>query len=222
MSRTEDRLVDALRAAGGTRDTATLARDLDLHPNGVRLQLRRLERAGLVTRSRSTERPGRPRDLWAITPSAIAQADRPHTGWAMARTLARAIPATPANLAEVRSAGEAMGAELVEDMPRPPADDCLPAIDQALEALGFEPEREPAAGGARYVLTHCPYAEAVKENPAVICTLHRGTIDGILGRLAPGASVTAFEPHDPTTAGCVVEIACPHGVLPDLGRDSKT
>lgn len=210
MSRTEDRLVDALRAAGAPRDTATLADELGLHPNGVRLQLRRLERAGLVSRSRSAERPGRPKDLWALTTSAIAQADRPHTGWTMARTLARAIPATPANLAEVRSAGEAMGAELVEDLPRPPADDCLPAIDQALEALGFEPEREPVEGGARYVLTHCPYAEAVKENPAVICTLHRGTIDGILGQLAPGARVTAFEPRDPAVAGCVVQIACPH------------
>jgi predicted ArsR family transcriptional regulator len=210
VKRTEDRLVEALRSARGPRDTATLARELGLHPNGVRLQLHRLENTGLVERSHASTSHGRPRDLWTLTPRAIAQADRPHTGWTMARTLARAIPATPENLADVRAAGAAMGSEIVDGIAAPPAADRLVAVDQALDALGFEPRREPTGQGARYTLRHCPYAEAVREHPAVVCTLHRGMIEGILCHFAADAEVTAFEPRDPDTAGCIVEIACPH------------
>lgn len=210
MSRTEDRLVDALRAAAEPRDTATLARELELHPNGVRLQLRRLERAGVVERSAASDGVGRPRDVWRLTPRAVAQADRPHTGWTMARALARAIPASPERLEEVRLAGVALGTELVEDLAEPAHEECLHALDHALEALGFEPQRAPRDGGANYTLTHCPYADAVRENPAVVCMLHRGTIEGMLGHLAPDARLTGFEPRDPAVAGCQVDIACPH------------
>ena len=85
-------------------------------PNGVRTQLQRLSRAGLVAREAAHGEVGRPRTLWRVTPQAIAEADLPHTGWAMARSLARAIPATPARLREVEAAGVDLGVELAADL----------------------------------------------------------------------------------------------------------
>ena len=194
-----------LRRSTKPLDTASIARRLKLHPNGVRLRLRRLEGRGLVERTIAREGVGRPRDLWQIAPRAIAEADRPHTGWAMARSLARAIPPTAPRLREVEEAGAEMGAELAEQVGASESDDPFQALSHALEALGFEPRR---AGGepVRYELMTCPYAEAVRENPAVVCTLHKGIIRGVLDSVAPAVRLTRFEPHDPDEAGCLVEV----------------
>ena len=58
----------------------------------------------------------------------------------------------------------------------------------------------------RYELQTCPYAEAVRENPAVVCTLHRGVVRGVLERLQPGAELVGFVPKPPDVAGCIVDV----------------
>lgn len=206
QSRTTARLVAALRSATVPLDTAALAERLDLHPNGVREQLRRLEARGAVERRREHGAIGRPRDLWSLVPRMIAEADRPHTGWTMARSLARAIPPTSTRLREVEAAGLDMGLELACQVGLDPAEGPVGELDRALEALGFEPEREPTAAGMRYRLRTCPYAEAVRENPAVVCTLHRGVVQGVLACIGGTAELVAFEPRDPDVAGCIVEV----------------
>ncbi len=203
---TETRLVALLRTAGAPLDTASIAAGVGLHPNGVRLQLQRMERRGLVGSEPARGAVGRPRTLWRLLPRAIAEADLPHTGWAMARSLARAIPATPARLKEVERAGEQMGAELAQDLGAATGADKRDAVGQALAALGFDPERHDDGSISRYRLRTCPYAEAVRENPAVVCTLHRGVVRGVLDRIAPTAELTGFEPRPPDVAGCIVEI----------------
>ncbi len=203
---TETRLVALLRTADAPLDTASIAESVGLHPNGVRLQLQRMERRGLVGSEAARGGVGRPRTLWRLMPRAIAEADLPHTGWAMARSLARAIPATPARLKEVEAAGEQMGAELAQDLGPVPGGDTRDAVGQALAALGFDPGRRDDGAVSRYRLRTCPYAEAVRENPAVVCTLHRGVVRGVLDRVAPGSELTGFEPRPPDVAGCIVEI----------------
>lgn len=198
-------MIALLRRSKKPLDTASVARRLSLHPNGVRLRLRRLEGRGLVERTTARKEIGRPRALWEITPRAIVEADRPHTGWAMARALARAIPPTPPRLRDIEDAGAQMGSELVEQVGASEGDDPFQALSHALEALGFEPRRtdgEPV----RYELMTCPYAEAVRENPKVVCTLHKGIVRGVLESVAPAVKLTRFEPHDPDEAGCLVEV----------------
>lgn len=202
----EARLVALIRAAEGPLDTATIARLIDRHPNGVRVQLQRLERAGVVSSEHASGNVGRPRALWRLTPRAIAEADLPHTGWAMARSLARAIPATPARLREVEQAGTEMGRELAGRLGPPSQHDVREAFGEALAALGFEPRRTDTGDRARYELTTCPYADTVRENPAVVCTLHRGIVRGVLESITPAAQVTDFQPKDPDLAGCIVEV----------------
>jgi hypothetical protein len=48
--------------------------------------------------------------------------------------------------------------------------------------------------------------DSVRENPQMACGLHRSVTAGILAELDPKAKLTEFEPRDPESAGCVVEV----------------
>src|SRR4051812_44982842 len=61
------RLLSELRRPVGTEE---LAAQLELHVNGVRAHLERLREAGLITRERTRQARGRPRDMWSIAPEA--------------------------------------------------------------------------------------------------------------------------------------------------------
>ncbi|MBK5220320.1 MAG: hypothetical protein JJE35_11125 [Thermoleophilia bacterium] len=74
-------------------------------------------------------------------------------------------------------------------------------------ALGFQPALEVGDdGGFTCRLENCPYRESARENPDVVCTLHRGITVGLLAELDPEARLTRFEPHDPDSAGCPVGV----------------
>jgi predicted ArsR family transcriptional regulator len=201
---TRRRLFSLLAEAGGSATTGELARRLEMHPNGVRAHLRRLSDAGLVVRRRSPQPRGRPRDEWAIAPTAQPGHDPPRAYGALARWLARAIPATPRRLAEVEATGRRIGRELA------PAAVTTPwqAISDHLSALGFQPQVDPESPGQLTCrLRNCPYRDSVRENQAVICGLHRGLVRGMLDQLAPNATLDRFVPHDPDRAGCEIEIS---------------
>lgn len=215
--RGDARLIALLRRETAPRDTKSLADRLRLHPNGVRDRLRVLETRGLVVRGNEQGATGRPRDVWSLAPKAIAATDRPLTGWAMARSLARAIPATRAGLEQVEAAGVDMGLELACQVGLDPADGPVGELGRALEALGFEPERDADGADVRYRLMTCPYADVVRESPAVVCSLHRGVVRGVLACIDADAEVTAFEPHDPDVAGCVVAVRLGDAQAQDAG-----
>lgn len=199
-------MIALVRAAETPLGTAEIAALLGLHPNGVRVQLKRLEQAGIVKHEKVRGLVGRPSAHWHLTPRAIARADRPYTGWVMARSLARTIPATPECLRDVEDAGTDLGGELAARLVPFPGRSVLHVVGDALEALGFEPERAHEGDRACYRHTTCPFADIVRENPTVVCTLHRGVVRGILGSLTPSAELTTFEPKDPDAAGCIVEV----------------
>ncbi len=82
-----------------------------------------------------------------------------------------------------------------------------PSLYAALAALGFRPQREShTSGRLTYRLCNCPYREAATENPQVVCGLHRGITQGLLDELDPASKLTDFVPHDPSRAGCLIEI----------------
>jgi predicted ArsR family transcriptional regulator len=200
---TRRRLYALLIELAGAATTDELAERLGLHPNGVRTHLRRMRDAGLVTHRRSAVPRGRPRDEWAVAPGALPAGEPPRADGALARWLARAIPAKPARLREVEATGREIGRELAAHSTRPPAQ----AIGDVLAALGFQPEIDLRAEGRFSCrLGNCPYRESVRQNQAVVCTLHRGITRGVLDQLAPAARLTRFIPHDPDRAGCEVEI----------------
>lgn len=65
-SSTRERLLGILREHPGAVFTADIADRTGLRPSGIRAHLRRLERAGLVRRTRVSHGRGRPRDAWSV------------------------------------------------------------------------------------------------------------------------------------------------------------
>jgi predicted ArsR family transcriptional regulator len=202
---TRRRLFALLGEMGRNAGTEELAASLGLHPNGVRVHMERLREVGLVERVRTRQARGRPRDMWSLSPRALASV-QPQRAYAdLGRWLARAISPGRNSLRAVEATGREAGRAMAQD-----ADAGSPetTMHATLAAMGFAPARRSERSGAlTYELCNCPYRDAVRENQPVVCTLHRGITRGLLDVLAPETDLTAFEPRDPVTAGCLIELA---------------
>jgi len=183
--------------------TAELADRLELHPNGVRLHLERLERAGLVARARAHQARGRPPDAWTIAPDARPGGEAPRAYQDLGRWLARAMRSRSGGLRSVEATGRQIGRELAPRGTQLDPD----ALETVLVTLGFQPTVTLREGDRlTFCLRNCPYRDAVRENQPVVCTLHKGITRGLLDVLDPNAKLAGFVPHDPDEAGCLIEL----------------
>ena len=192
-------LVERRRAA----TTAELAMELDMHPNGVRIHLERLENVGLVTRTRLRGARGRPADAWTIAADARIRGQAPRGYRDLGRWLARSIDPRSMNLTNLERTGREIGREIAPNEATPGVD----AVQRALAALGFAPSVQAHRGDRLTVcLGNCPYQDVVRENQQAVCTLHKGITHGLLDVLAPGVTLERFVPHDPAEGQCVLEL----------------
>jgi predicted ArsR family transcriptional regulator len=199
------RLFDALTRLRRPATTQELAAAVGRHPNTVRVQLDVLSGAGLLERRTRRQARGRPRHEWAIGPAAQPGGEPPQAHAQLARWLARALTGGREALDGIEAGGREIGRDLAPDAG---GRSLAEAMRDALTALGFAPrQEEPAPGRLCFRLGNCPYRDAVRENQAVVCTLHRGITQGLLDRLAPDARLEDFVAKDPYTAGCLVHIA---------------
>lgn len=204
---TRARLFSTLQNLRRSASTEELAGELDLHRNGVRRQLHRLQEAGLVDRRRVVRGRGRPRDQWSIAPTA-SPTGSPPSGYAdLARWLTESIARDSASpLAQLEKTGREIGRGLTPGG----SDDVPGSMREIFSALGFQPEIEPSEPGTvSCTLGNCPYRDSVRRNPDLVCTLHKGITLGVLDILEPASRLTRFEPHDPDRAGCLVEVEHP-------------
>ena len=192
-------LAELKRPAG----TVELAERLDLHPNGVRIHLERMEQAGLVERARVRHQRGRPPDAWTIAADARPGGSAPRAYQDLGRWLARALRSRPRGLRSIEETGRQIGRELApEGTASNPA-----GFEAALTALGFQPTAKlHEDDGVTFCLGNCPYRDAVRENQPAICALHKGITRGLLDVLAPEAKLAGFVPRDPDEAGCMIEL----------------
>ena len=197
-------LLGELRRPAGTDE---LARRLELHPNGVRLHLERLQEGGLVLRERERQARGRPRDTWSISPQAQPGGDPPTAYANLGRWLVRAIAAGATRVRDVEATGRQIGRELA---PRSAEASSEEQIYGVLVAMGFQPRRRlDPAGRLTYCLDNCPYRAAVRERPSIVCGLHRGLTRGLLDEIDPETRLSAFVPKDPEAAGCEITLRGP-------------
>ena len=193
-------LLGELRRPAGTLE---LAERLELHPNGVRIHLERLEQAGLVERTRVRQLRGRPPDVWRIAADAQPGGAAPRAYQDLGRWLARAFASGSRGSKGIEATGREIGRELAPDGGPAGAH----AFESSLIALGFQPSITRQDGEqTTFCLGNCPYREAVHENQPAICALHKGITQGLLDVLKPDAKLTAFVPHEPDQAGCVIEV----------------
>ncbi len=200
---TRARLFSMLSEVRRPVGTDELARQLGLHPNGVRVHLERLRASGLIARDRKPQERGRPRDMWTIAPGAHPGGDPPSGYGDLGRWLARVLSTRTASVRQAEVTGRQIGRELA-----PQSDGLIAESFQALlAALGFAPRREDAASGTlAFRLCNCPYRDAVRDSPEVVCALHKGITRGVLDVLAPETRLVAFVPADPDRAGCLVQV----------------
>lgn len=157
-------LLRYLREHDEPRTVADLADALDRHTNSVRAHLDELVDAGLViTQSAPAVGRGRPATLYSAAP-------RPVPAISLVKPLAATVAAMDDSAERSRDAGVSWATQMnVQDQPE--------RLEETLNRLGFEPELDSGT----YKLHACPWLEAAVAYPGVVCTLHHGLTQAIVG-----------------------------------------
>lgn len=183
-------LVDLVAAAAGPLDARELGAALGLHANTVRWHLALLEEAGLVeARTLPPAGRGRPRTGWV----AVRRAEPAAEYRLLAQLLAGTLAGAPDGAERARDAGRGWGEYLVERAEPGVAVDGPEAqrrVVQLLAGHGFAPE--PVEGGI--ALHACPFLEVARAHGTVVCSAHRGLVEGALAELGSPLAVAGLEP----------------------------
>jgi predicted ArsR family transcriptional regulator len=92
-------------------------------------------------------------------------------------------------------------------VPRPgqkrPAGLDLATLQDALARAGFTPRfRRTGKGSVEISLRDCPFRDLLEEHRELVCAVHRGLLEGMVGASRPGLEVTSFEPLVDRTSVC--------------------
>jgi predicted ArsR family transcriptional regulator len=167
--------------------TADIADSLGLHPNTVRPHLERMRDVGLLdvtTEVRSGV--GRPQHLYSLAPGAPSLGLEPPTFPMLARMLTRLAASVGAEGDDAAEVGREQGradASRYSD-----AASCLEALVSELDSLGFDPAVTGVDDGddALVAFAHCPFRELAEEHPELVCSLHRGLVEGFVDAIGGG------------------------------------
>lgn len=186
-----------------------LAQRIGLHVNTIRGHLDLMEEAGLVGRStESRQTPGRPRVLFHSMP----RDTRSPTGEGyrfLAEILASSIQANENAALVAEEAGRAWGRYLADRPPPSARLSSAQAIEQVLTTfveLGFEPESLTTDSSAEIRLHDCPFHELARTRGEVVCSVHKGLLQGMLEEMGGSVGVDGLEPFvEPSL--CVARIS---------------
>jgi predicted ArsR family transcriptional regulator len=193
---TRFRLYRYLRLVDRPVSVREMSRRLALHPNTLRPHLRRLEEAGLVAHQvRKTASVGRPQTLYrSVEPAGDEGKDF--------RLLAEMLCGLLRTRREIeRASGLARewGQYLVtQGGPKPgvrlPARQNLARLQDAMARAGFEPRFRRAGRSVEVTLRACPFRDLTQDYRDLVCSLHRGLLEGMLGGLKPPLALREFKP----------------------------
>jgi predicted ArsR family transcriptional regulator len=174
-----------------------MSRRLSLHPNTLRPHLRRLEEANLVSREmRKSATVGRPQTLYTVREPEQAEGRDYRLLAEMLCGVVRGKEATE----QARGLAREWGAYLVaQGGPKPgvrlAAGRNLALLQEAMARGGFDPRFRRLQGSAIEVtLRDCPFRELADDYRELVCTLHRGLVEGMLSGLKPPLVVKDFKP----------------------------
>lgn len=188
----QSRVLATLREAGRALTLSELHNATGLHHNTLRGHLDALVAAGSATRIASRT-GGRGRPAWTYLARVPEYA-------ALAMALASGLDAgdgrtlDPAAVRGGRAWGEQLRAQLGA------VEDGHERVLLALSHTGFAPEAAEDSDGERVTLHACPLLDAARSHPAVVCAVHLGLVEGVLGR-----SGATLRPR-PETLGCEVTL----------------
>jgi predicted ArsR family transcriptional regulator len=173
-----------------------MSRRLSLHPNTLRPHLRRLEEAGLVTREvRKTASVGRPQTVYTVRQQEAEEGDYR----LLAEMLCGLVEGKPA-MTRAEALARQWGTYLVaQGLPKPgvkiPAGRQLALLQEAMGRAGFDPRfRRLQGSGIEVTLRDCPFRDLADDYRELVCTLHRGLVEGMVSGLKPPLTVKDFKP----------------------------
>jgi predicted ArsR family transcriptional regulator len=194
---TRYRLYRYIGLAGRPVSIREMSRRLSLHPNTLRPHLRRLEEAGMLSREvRKTASVGRPQTMYSVRQQE-AEEGRDY------RLLAEMLCGLVGGKRDIERAHDLArqwGAYLVaQGGPKPgvrlPARRNLALLQEAMDRAGFDPRFRRLPGSSIDVtLRDCPFRELADDHRELVCTLHRGLVEGMVGGLKPPLAVKEFRP----------------------------
>jgi predicted ArsR family transcriptional regulator len=195
---TRFRLFRYLGLSGRPVSVRELSTRLSLHPNTLRPHLRRLEEAGLVRREarKSSATVGRPQTLYV----AVDRDDEQGRDYRLlAEILSGLVTGTRARDRAAGLAREWGQYLAVQGGPKPgtrlPARRNLAVLQEAMAHAGFDPRFRRATKGAVEVsLRDCPFRDLLDDHRDLVCAIHRGLVEGMLGALKPPLELVSFEP----------------------------
>ncbi|MDQ3991592.1 MAG: helix-turn-helix domain-containing protein [Actinomycetota bacterium] len=193
---TRFRLHRYLKLVGRPVSVRELAARLSLHPNTLRPHLRRLEEAGLVTRQlRKAAGVGRPQTLYQ---SAEPPDDEGRDFRLLAEMLCGLIR-TRRQVDQATGLAREWGGYLVsQGGPKPgsrlTARRNLAVLQGALSAAGFDPRFRRSDGSVQVSLRECPFRDLADDYRDLVCSLHRGLVEGMLDGLKPRLALREFTP----------------------------
>ncbi|MEY2422738.1 MAG: hypothetical protein QOI95_2805 [Acidimicrobiaceae bacterium] len=185
--------------------TADIADSLGLHVNTVRPHLERMRDVGLLeVQSDNRGAVGRPQHRYSLAPDAPSLGLEPPTYGLLARMLLRAATIGSTGADDAADAGREQGRS---DGARAVGRPCLDALVRELDRLGFDPAVAASETGATVGFAHCPFQDLAEANPDLVCSLHRGLVEGFVDMVG-GGEVVAFRTlvdRDPCQVELVVE-----------------
>jgi predicted ArsR family transcriptional regulator len=208
-----------LQEAGDPLTVTEVADHIGLHSNTARFHLDGLVEAGLAERAiEDREVPGRPRALYTANPDATPTGRRSYRLLAEILTSFLASQTRQPAKAAIK-AGNAWGRYLaVKPAPFERVDSASATrqLVSVLDDIGFDPEAVTAGRKRRILLHHCPFREVVESQGDVICSIHFGLIQGVLGELDAPLEAERLEPFvEPSL--CVLHLGARPGTARKAG-----
>ncbi|MGH2673726.1 MAG: helix-turn-helix transcriptional regulator [Actinomycetota bacterium] len=198
---TRFRLYRYLGLSGRAVSVRELSTRLSLHPNTLRPHLRRLEEAGLVRQetrrgSGTAATVGRPQTLYA----AIDHDGHSGRDYRLLAEILSGLVTSIKGRERAAVLAREWGQYLtVQGGPKPgtrlPAGRNLAVLQEAMAQAGFDPRfRRAGKGTVEVSLRDCPFRDLLDDHRELVCSIHRGLIEGMLGALKPPLGLVSFEP----------------------------
>ncbi|MDA8044011.1 MAG: helix-turn-helix domain-containing protein [Actinomycetota bacterium] len=193
---TRHRIFRYIADANGPVGVAELTDFVGLNHNAVRQHLAVLKSANLVLEEVEDRlRPGRPRLLYRLHPEVLERWGTTGAYSWLAGLLAGAVRRHEQPRQVGRQEGHRRAAELPADADR------IDLLENEMTRRGFRPSRTEKGTRVELVLGRCPFADVAESDPATVCQLHLGLVEGLTAGLG-GMEVERLVAKEARRAGC--------------------
>lgn len=197
-------IYEALAKSRQPLSVRELADALDLHPNTVRPHLDQMREVGLVdVEAVHRGTVGRPEHRYSPAPGAPSAGLEPPAHTLLAALLAALGERTGSGIDDAVATGRVWGEEAVR---RTPDAECARLLLGELDRLGFEPASAQQGPCLDVAFQHCPFKELAEAYPELVCNLHRGIVEGVVGDRGTVEHFAALYERDPCTVSVTIGV----------------